>query len=399
MARGSFASTLLLAALPPSCNGAEYWEQGLQTVRAANLTFQAFHEKVVKGFPMVVSGVFADGYWPKLLEEFQSCEALASSATFKDVEVKKEYADEGDNSQKWFTLANLPQPPSTAYYWAIKEAAQAGEQARASDPDSSKTWDERRLRHVAGLLSAKAPEFLVDSLPSMKASPEVWISGPKTGAKPHADGHAESTLSIQLAGRKRWRIAAPPERHGAHVMRLFGDGAVSKRGEWEPTHTVELSPGEMLVFPPGTLHETSNVGDECAISLTVQFDDPWPSTFYRRLLKRILLTPDLDSSWRVLNRFIERAIAGKPPKGKQEVAFRGSTEETKEILATWEEIQAMRKKIPKDVAKAAKKFGGTIEPEHLRYLPAPVRKKVEAWEASVFAEERQLATAKVSAEL
>ena len=36
----------------------------------------------------------------------------------------------------------------------------------------------------------------------------------------------------------------------------------------------ELRPGEALVFPPGTVHETVTTSEGCALSVTFQFGTP-----------------------------------------------------------------------------------------------------------------------------
>jgi hypothetical protein len=46
---------------------------------------------------------------------------------------------------------------------------------------------------------------------------------------------------------------------------------------WVPSYELVLKKGEGLIFPPGFVHETKNVGDVCAASVTYQFEYPAPS--------------------------------------------------------------------------------------------------------------------------
>ena len=77
----------------------------------------------------------------------------------------------------------------------------------------------------------KTPYFLRNddwSEEKLLMSPEMWFSAVKgSGAKTHADGHCESTISIQLSGRKRWRIGPmhPVNEWGGPLARA-DDGSV-----------------------------------------------------------------------------------------------------------------------------------------------------------------------------
>ena len=60
------------------------------------------------------------------------------------------------------------------------------------------------------------------------------------------DGHCESTLTLQLAGRKKWRLSWPPNIANGSFAKdgLLADGEPYRApGGWSPTHSVVLAPG------------------------------------------------------------------------------------------------------------------------------------------------------------
>jgi len=61
-----------------------------------------------------------------------------------------------------------------------------------------------------------------------------------------------------------------------------------------------LERGEALYIPPGFIHETLNLGDTCAASVTYQFPTPMATGLYRNFLKRVRRTPDIWESWPLL---------------------------------------------------------------------------------------------------
>lgn len=88
---------------------------------------------------------------------------------------------------------------------------------------------------------------------------EVFFGMPRAGAKLHADAVCEPIFSVQLSGRKRWRLSPlPPYRR---AMPAATNDYISQRpeGEWEPTYDFVLEPGEAVFFPTSWLHETRNV--------------------------------------------------------------------------------------------------------------------------------------------
>jgi ribosomal protein L16 Arg81 hydroxylase len=122
----------------------------------------------------------------------------------------------------------------------------------------------------------------------------MWLSPMGAGAKAHADEHCEATMSIQLSGTKRWRIGQPPPATPAtfHKQHSLADGvSLLLTSGWDPTHAVDLQPGDVLFLPPGWVHETTNIGRTCAASITYQWDSP-AATGYVRHCGVCFFTPD-----------------------------------------------------------------------------------------------------------
>ena len=83
------------------------------------------------------------------------------------------------------------------------------------------------------------------------SSPEMWFAVPGAGAKAHADGHCEATISLQLSGRKRWRVGSMHNFREWGQNKLYaevGDGEFDP-AVWGASHETILSPGEAIVFP------------------------------------------------------------------------------------------------------------------------------------------------------
>lgn len=124
------------------------------------------------------------------------------------------------------------------------------------------------------------------------SSPEFWFSVPGAGAKAHQDSHCQSTMSITLSGRKRWRLSPTPAVHTIATTPPLHDGTVNTTA-WSPMYEFELSAGEGVFFPTGFVHETFNVGDGCSASVTFQFDYPTPAAYLKAYAPRLMAAPNM----------------------------------------------------------------------------------------------------------
>ena len=140
-----------------------------------------------------------------------------------------------------------------------------------------------------------APSFLGDVRRELQRTPEFWFSRPAAGAQAHMDSHVQTTISIQLDGRKVWRLGFMERRTTTVLGSAYGDGKryAQPGEEWRPLYNVSLDPGDVLFIPPGFVHETFNEGEGCALSLTHQFSTPMPWKLYKTFWPRVRRTGDI----------------------------------------------------------------------------------------------------------
>merc|ERR1711933_60609 len=115
------------------------------------------------------------------------------------------------------------------------------------------------------------------------------------------DQHCESTYALQLSGTRRWRVGwVPPVKKGSFYPEgTYSDGRIYGKG-YQPPLEVEVREGQGFFMPSGFLHETVNIGDTCAASLTVQFRDPVPARYFRKMLRHLRRTGDFGECWELL---------------------------------------------------------------------------------------------------
>jgi hypothetical protein len=139
---------------------------------------------------------------------------------------------------------------------------------------------------------------------NFKTTPEFWFAAAGAGAKAHMDTHVQATISLQLAGTKRWRMKPLDARKAPFLAMIYKDGDVYEEStRWAPYFNITLRPGEALFFPPGIIHETLNLdrdGVNCAASVTFQFSNPMAARFYRRFLPRVRRTADIHEAWPII---------------------------------------------------------------------------------------------------
>ena len=91
----------------------------------------------------------------------------------------------------------------------------------------------------------------------------VYFTPPGTqGFAPHYDDI--EAFILQLEGKKRWRVYAPSERTGG-ILPRYSSGNFKQEEIGEPVMDITLSPGDMLYFPRGWIHQA--VSDDKVPSL------------------------------------------------------------------------------------------------------------------------------------
>lgn len=228
------------------------------------------------------------------------CEFFRKDADLSKAEMMQQYAaDQGPGFVGFTSGWEQKRSPSGAkdaaapqvapFYWGIKDV-------QYQDAARSPTWRKSMLKKVQQ--SFVLPPFMEKSNEmSFKTTPEFWFAVGGGGAKAHMDTHIQSTVTVQIAGTKRWRMAPMEARRAPYLAMIYKDGAVYKAGEWMPLFSVTLHPGDAMFFPPGIVHETLTVSDDCASSVTFQFNSPWAARYYRRFFPRVRRTADIHEAW------------------------------------------------------------------------------------------------------
>ncbi|CAK0872924.1 unnamed protein product [Prorocentrum cordatum] len=235
----------------------------------------------------------------------------------------------------------------------------------------------------------------------LNRTPELWFvrgGAAGGGAKAHVDQHTESTMSLQLAGRKRWRVAPIAPRAAPHVVKLYQDGQIFERAERDTWNIgdVVLSPGDAVFFGPGSiLGGTDAVPSACAASImTWQFNVPLPTGWWRSFLPRIRFTPDLVHTWRILDKVLDEAAVGPAShplfgEGGDSAASRA---ERSRLQKVWGDLHAQAfSTLPEGLRKLKLGHQRIIEDsDDLMQMPKKIRDTVLAWESEALALDAQL---------
>lgn len=121
---------------------------------------------------------------------------------------------------------------------------------------------------------------------------EFWFVLEYGGSQAHADAYCETTISLQLRGKKTWRLGAFPNITNAFQPFTFHDAEIYRRDEfWRPEHEEVVDAGQCVVFPMGYIHETyvpdgAGGDDACSVATTFQFQDPQPVHQWKNFLTR-----------------------------------------------------------------------------------------------------------------
>eukprot|EP00927_Polykrikos_kofoidii_P028133 TRINITY_DN24617_c0_g1_i1.p1 TRINITY_DN24617_c0_g1~~TRINITY_DN24617_c0_g1_i1.p1 ORF type:complete len:517 (+),score=68.06 TRINITY_DN24617_c0_g1_i1:105-1553(+) len=280
----------------------------LDARRLSNLTRETFDRLIVDGKVFVVPGL-SDNW--KMRD--WDCDFFQKDAEFKKAEVRQQYTNEAKAHVKfqedWQStktptgVASAEAPELAPFYWGIKDV-------QYDDGWKSPTWKKSMLKRVQK--SFKLPDFMAKSNErDFKTTPEFWMGTVGSGAKAHMDSHVQATVSVQLAGTKRWRLKTMGPRLAPYLASIYNDGDVYKESEsWDPTFNVTLRKGEALFFPPGTIHETLAVGEACSSSVTFQFRAPFAARFYRRFFPRIRRTADIHEAWPYIREWATLGFSG-----------------------------------------------------------------------------------------
>ncbi|CAE8598313.1 unnamed protein product [Polarella glacialis] len=123
-------------------------------------------------------------------------------------------------------------------------------------------------------------------------SSKFWFSRRKGSVLAHADTYCIPAVSLQITGRKHWRLMPPPaasvtDRPDSH------DGGIYGTGRWQPAWEATVSEGEAIVFFPNIYHETyvpEEGNPECTVATTFQIQLPVPVRYLRAFLPTHVLS-------------------------------------------------------------------------------------------------------------
>ena len=312
---------------------------GPEVPRLAALTQPQFEALVIAGHPFIVTDYAARlGDWPMAR---WTCDEFARR--FPNATVVNHLDVEGGDSTSSMQRASDGAPRDTGcadprcprhgpVYWGIKEAGYAeSDERRLVVPPS----EARYLREVQR--ASRLPYFLGEAdRAEFLATPEVWLSRTGAGAQAHADAHCGSTVSLQVAGEKRWRLGPMWEVAERRADRAgagggtaatgtspdvaaddepwFSDGApYAVEGGWNASFEAVLRPGEALVFPPSFVHETVTTSEGCAVSVTHQLDAPPAAGRWHAQLRALRRAPDMRRCWARYGALYWRLLGQTPP--------------------------------------------------------------------------------------
>lgn len=274
--------------------------------RRTELSREEFDNLILDGQVFVVPGLSDD--WPM---KTWNCDFFRNDPEFKKAAMNHQYAanggrdarlgDDWQNDKTSSGAKNESAPQIAPFYWGIKDVQY----------EKRPGWKKAMLKRVAK--NFRVPNFMdpVKTAGSFSRTPEFWFGTGNAGAKAHMDSHVQATLSLQLAGTKRWRLMPLQKRRAPFLGMVYSDGQPYENPEgWKPLFDITLKPGDGLFFPPGMIHETKNEADECTSSVTFQFDAPFAARFYKQFFPRVRQTADIHEVWVIIREWARLGMEG-----------------------------------------------------------------------------------------
>lgn len=261
------------------------WAQQVKYFSSSEMTKELFDSLLLTGQPAVIRG--ASAFWP--LANW-SCEDFRKSPHMNGFEVERVY---GENDGTFVPLCPACEAWETDKRPSLNDDLDGPLLAPLY-------WEVRKEQASIDVIDTLTPPwpFLAKANHHWKRNAvEMWFSPPDAGAKYHMDGHVQMTAVSQLTGTRRWRLQLIPEEKNVGLIPNHLD---SNSFDWEPEIVVTLNKGDLLVFPPGTVHDTLNIGQQCAVSVTHQLGVPYPVKFYRQNLRRLLRVADTRETWPII---------------------------------------------------------------------------------------------------
>mmetsp|Transcript_73357 Transcript_73357/g.160642 ORF Transcript_73357/g.160642 Transcript_73357/m.160642 type:complete len:432 (+) Transcript_73357:153-1448(+) len=277
--------------------------------RYKTLTAEEFERLALDGRPFVLEDggrgqPFVGWSCSRFKEEFPK--AVVKIEYVKGDKPIRSMQDDWENELHPIVDADPNGPQYAPWYWGVKGADDKEDRATVYEGGAKNN----PFPAVQKLM--RIPDYMrntSDNRREIFGSPEFWFSAPKAGAQMHMDSHCESTMVIQLSGKRVWKLGWTPPVPNNTVYKegSFADGEIYGKGYHPPLEAV-VSEGEALFFPSGFLHSTMNIGDTCAASLTFQFRDPIPARYFRHAMSHLRRTGDFSECWKLIGQVAQASV-------------------------------------------------------------------------------------------
>jgi hypothetical protein len=300
--------------------GGSYKIPTYEASRGSGLSRSDFEKVVRRGIPSLFTNVAAD----ESLLRGLSCADFSNR--WPNASMRAEYTDspEGEvmmklGDSKWINETRTPlgvnnpsedcdneesknsRPEVAPFVWHVKDRV-----ARTIKAEISNMYKGLPFLEHGSLLD----HHVRDSF-------EFWFQQVGAGTFAHNDGYCHSVFSVQLRGKKKWRLMLAPnvENLSRDVFDEFDSGIYTSVHKWEPDLEVMLNEGDGILFPPGYMHETRTVDgpseeDRCATSVTFNIPLPMPSRFIREFMPRFSVSREIHQCMRRWESFVTGSVVG-----------------------------------------------------------------------------------------
>ncbi|CAJ1355896.1 unnamed protein product [Effrenium voratum] len=253
-----------------------------QVERVREVSPEEFDERVRWGKPFIIEDA---GRGLDLVGA--SCESFHHR--FPGAKMRAEYT--GTRKEKFVSLGGKA--------WFQKDRPRPEKQRKEMPPDLAQTtapyvWHVKDGGHEAppevraAVQRAWQPPYFLRgqvNLREANESAEFWFHRRNGAVLAHADTYCIPAVSLQLTGKKLWRLMPHPEVHLSRLAPDSHDGGIY-RSKWEPLWEATVQEGEAIVFFPNLFHETQvpSENPECTVATTFQFQLPIPARYLRAYL-------------------------------------------------------------------------------------------------------------------
>ena len=301
----------------------------------ANMSSATMHQNIRAGRPFIVTDMIAD--WPmakwtcdSVSRDFKRERMMAWNYDPQGhSRMPSEVALGDDWQEKVMPHRKEPRyndpvnsPSQLSFHWyPLRGGAGADEREPVSGSSASSIRQLQASYKLPAFFDSKSKlnvRFCEDRI-------EMFLGMPGAGAKLHSDAVCEPIFSVQVSGRKLWRLSPEPPFGSAH--RSAVNDYVQKRpgGAWQPSFEFVLEAGEALFFPTSWMHETKNTpGSGCSLSASLQWRYPFPTGFIKAFGRRLMnaqethfcyehwapfITGDVDGIRRLANSLVKKKVA------------------------------------------------------------------------------------------